>query len=188
MESMAIALAAPGDPITPATQEVDTLTLTPPPGVSTGKGKDGTGGGKKAVLTGQDAKNRKLGLDGELLVITCERTLLIQSGRKDLADRIVHVAVVEGDSAGYDVRSFNVDGTERHIEVKTTGGPATNAFFISPNEVTYSVNHPDTYVLMRLYGYVTATNSANYYEQPGSIEDSFGLTPSEYRAKLLPSP
>ena len=48
----------------------------------------------------------------------------------------MHLAVVEGDSAGYDVRSFNVDGTERHIEVKTTGGPATNAFFISPNEVT----------------------------------------------------
>jgi hypothetical protein len=187
MESMAIVLAAPADPITPATQEVDTLKQTPPPAVATGTGKGGTGGGKKAVLAGQDAKNRKLGLDGELLVITHERARLIQAGRKDLADRIVHVAVVEGDSAGYDVRSFNVDGTERHIEVKTTGGPATNAFFISPNEVTYSVNHPDTYVLMRLYGYVAATNSANYYEQVGSIEDSFGLTPSEYRAKLLPS-
>ena len=99
----------------------------------------------------------------------------------------VAVAVVEGDSAGYDVRSFNVDGTERHIEVKTTGGPATNAFFISPNEVTYSVNHPDTYLLMRLYGYVAATNSASYYEQLVLIKDSFGLTPSEYRANLLPS-
>ena len=37
---------------------------------------------------------------------------------------------------------------------------------------------------MRLYGYVAAPNSANYYEQLGAIEDSFGLTPSEYRATL----
>ena len=120
-------------------------------------------------------------------MITYERARLIQAGCTDLAQRIVHVAVVEGDSAGYDVCSFNVDGTERHIEVKTTGGPATNAFFISPNEVRHSRNHADTHVLMRVYGYATATNSANYYEHVGFIDDAFGLTPSEYRAKLLPT-
>ena len=48
------------------------------------------------------------------------------------------MAIVKGDSAGYDIRSFNLDGSDRHIEVKSTAGPASNAFYISPNEIAFS--------------------------------------------------
>jgi hypothetical protein len=186
LQSLGIVPATPQDPVTPILATPDTLTETPPPKVGTG-GSGGGAGGTHATHLGQDAKNRKLGLAGEKLVLIYERHRLTAAGRADFAAHIVHVAVVEGDSAGYDIRSFNADGTDRHIEVKTTGGPASNAFFISPNEIEFSAKHPDSYVLMRLSGYSDARNSANFYEKPGPISDAFGLTPTEYRARLLPS-
>jgi hypothetical protein len=122
---------------------------------------------------GRSWTNRKLGLAGEHLVLDHERERLLTAGRSDLAPNIIDVAVVEGDSAGYDIRSFNLEGSDRHIEVKTTGGPASNAFFVSPNEITFSASHASWYVLLRLNGYSAATNSANYYERSGPILDSF---------------
>ena len=184
---LGIAPAPGSEPTAPMQPTQNTLTEMPPPQVRSGA-KGGRVGGRKATLPGQDAKNRTLGLAGERLVISHERQRLIHAGRQDLADKIVHVAVVLGDSAGYDIHSFNADGTDRHIEVKTTAGPPSNAFFISPNEVRFSDEHPDSYVLLRVHGYDKATNSANYYEKHGPIADSFGLAPSEYRAKLLPTP
>ena len=79
-----------------------------------------------------------MGLAGERLVLGLERQRLIADGRPDLAERVVHVAVVEGDAAGYDIRSYEHDGTPRLIEVKTTRGAATAAFFVSPNEIALS--------------------------------------------------
>jgi hypothetical protein len=67
-----------------------------------------------------DARNRALGRAGECLVVAYERHMLTQQGRRDLAQRIRHVAKMEGDGAGYDVLSFNKDGTVKYIEVKTT--------------------------------------------------------------------
>lgn len=163
------------------------LVRVDPPRLKPKRG-DGAGGGgrKQAVLPGQDAKNRDLGLAGELLVLTAEANRLRASGRPDLADKIVHVAAVEGDSAGYDIRSYNTDGSVRHIEVKTTRGPAENAFFISPNELRFSQEHPTTYVIFRLHGYSDRDKRASYYEIPGIVAASFDLQPSEYRARLKP--
>jgi hypothetical protein len=129
-----------------------------------------------------------LGLAGEKLVLNHERQRLIEGGRADLADRVIHVSVVEGDSAGYDIKSFNLGGTERHIEVKTTSGPASNAFYITPNEIAFADTHPDSYVLYRVYAYAKDTNSANFYRQHGPISRSFALTPTEYRTRLAAQP
>jgi hypothetical protein len=122
LDDLGIVPVAPSDPVTPVDPSRDSLTETPPPEIKPGTGTGGAGG-TKPTLAGQDAKNRALGLAGERLVLLHERKQLIAAGRSDLADKIVHVAVVEGDSAGYDVRSFNADGGVRHIEVKTTAGP-----------------------------------------------------------------
>ena len=76
----------------------------------------------------------RLGLAGEELVLHAERLRLVDAGRPDLADAVVHVSVVEGDGAGYDIGSFSEDGEVRYLEVKTTRSGATSAFFVSPNE------------------------------------------------------
>ena len=43
------------------------------------------------------------------------------------------MAHLDGDGAGYDILSFETDGTERFLEVKTTVGYERTPFFISPN-------------------------------------------------------
>jgi hypothetical protein len=110
---------------------------------------------------------------------------LVAAGRGDLASQVVHVAKVEGDSAGYDIRSFASDSNFRYIEVKTTSGAATTAFFITPNEIDFSARHPNEYVLLRVFSYDAASDSGRYYEVPGSVTTHFGLAATEYRAKLL---
>jgi hypothetical protein len=64
-----------------------------------------------------------LGDAGELLVLEREKRRLVAAGRTDLAAAVLHTATVEGDGAGFDIRSFFLDGRPRFIEVKTTTGP-----------------------------------------------------------------
>jgi hypothetical protein len=42
----------------------------------------------------------------------------------------------DGDGAGFDVLSFEPDGRERLIEVKTTNGTAATPFFLTRNEMS----------------------------------------------------
>lgn len=58
---------------------------------------------------------------------------------------IVDVSATEGDAAGYDIRSFELDGRVRYIEVKATEGGASTSFFISANEVAFSEQRTDSY-------------------------------------------
>jgi len=87
-------------------------------------------------------------------------------------------------SAGYDIRSYEPDGTHRFIEVKTTRGGATTSFFISPNEIAFSAQNPDSYVLFRLYDFDDESGSAKTYLLTGNIASQLSLEPTAYRAKL----
>src|SRR5439155_16340168 len=49
----------------------------------------------------RDAQNRQLGAAGELAVVAREQEWLRANNRKDHAERVRHVAAVEGDGAGY---------------------------------------------------------------------------------------
>jgi hypothetical protein len=94
-----------------------------------------------------EARNTALGLAGERLVIQFEHERLRRSGRRALADRIAHVSVTQGDGLGYDILSYETDGRDRLIEVKTTRfGPLT-PFFASRNEVETSRSHDTTFSL-----------------------------------------
>ena len=67
-----------------------------------------------------ESRNQALGLAGEKLVLEFEHKRLWVAGRKDLANRIEHVADSKGDHLGFDILSFETDARERLIEVKTT--------------------------------------------------------------------
>ena len=186
LEAVGVVPAAPLQPIAPLSPQLGVLIETEPPVPhGGGRARGGSVEGSFARLPGQDARDQELGAAGEMLVLDAERRTLEGAGRGDLAADVVHVSVVEGDSAGYDIRSFAPDGSPRYLEVKTTRGPASNAFYISPNEIDFSQRHPEDYVLVRVYGYSDATQSANCYEMAGPVTNSFGLTPTEYRAQLL---
>ncbi|MCA7886371.1 DUF3427 domain-containing protein [Burkholderia contaminans] len=139
---------------------------------------------KSPDYSAQDARNRALGLQGELLVVEHEKATLMAAGRNDLASRVAHVSAVEGDGAGYDIRSFLPDGRDRYIEVKTTQGDAYTAFYISPNELAFSVKNPGSYVLYRLYQFDRNTQSAQAFVLEGDLTAQLSLIPMAYRAEL----
>ena len=66
-------------------------------------------------------ESRKVGNSGEWLVLEMEKKKLIEAQRPDLAERIVHEADL-GNYPGYDILSYNPDGSRRCIEVKASKG------------------------------------------------------------------
>jgi len=78
--------------------------------------------------------NAVTGSKGEELVLMEEIKRLEDTGHKDLALKVKRVSV-DDDTLGYDVLSFDQDGSERYIEVKTSAKKSTNIrFFMSQNE------------------------------------------------------
>jgi len=127
---------------------------------------------------------KEIGLGGELLVLANEKEHLTRAGRSDLAERVVHTAVIEGDGAGYDIQSFNLDGSIKYIEVKTTVGGGVTPFMLTLNEITFSRMHSRQYALYRLYGYVKRWPSAKYFVIEGDITEKLYLDPTEFRARI----
>ena len=136
---------------------------------------------RKFDPAGRDARNRELGREGEQLAFQHERSRLKSLGRDDLARKIEWTSEEHGDGAGYDIRSFNQDGSDRFIEVKTTNGAALTPFFLSENERSFSEERPDAFRLLRIYG---------FHEKPAGFEISpplenwVHLTPTAYRASF----
>jgi hypothetical protein len=77
----------------------------------------------------QAAENGSL---GEAYVFAEEKKRLLAGGRGDLAERVRWVSL-ESVSEGYDILSYELNGTDRYIEVKATQG-AGRAFPMTLNE------------------------------------------------------
>lgn len=95
----------------------------------------------------RESRNRALGLAGEDFTVQFERWRLIELGVGQLAERVEHVAETRGDGLGYDVLSFERDGTERFIEVKTTAFGERTPFFVSANEMRFAQAEPSRFRL-----------------------------------------
>ena len=126
-----------------------------------------------------EARNRSLGLKGEELVIQFEQQRLWSVGQKKLAERIEHVAASRGDGLGYDIHSFEEDGRDRLIEVKTTRFGALTPFFASRNEVNVSVERHEEYRLYRLYSF---TEQPKLFVLAGSLSTTCDLEAASFSA------
>ena len=132
----------------------------------------------------QHAKNNTLGLFGEQLVLAQEIKDLIGANRQDLAEKVIHVSVFEGDGAGYDILSFTSDGATKYIEVKSTQGSSASAFFISPKEVEFSKKNKKNFYLYRLFDMDVLNKYAKTYILKGDLSKQLDLRPTEYLAEL----
>lgn len=125
---------------------------------------------------------KKIGFKGECLVLESERNRLIKEGRRDLSELIEHTSLEKGDGAGYDIKSFNVDGSIRYIEVKTTTLPIYSPIYITNNEIEFSKEYCKNYYLYRVYNYCKETDSADYYIEKGNVTEFLNLEPINYKA------
>lgn len=129
----------------------------------------------------REARNRSLGRAGELFVLELESRRLHAEGKKALSERIEHVAASQGDGLGYDVLSFENNGRERLIEVKTTAFGELTPFYVSRNEIARSNADSDKYHLYRLFDF---REKPRVFQLPGSIERHCRLDPVTYLARL----
>lgn len=135
------------------------------------------------MLAGLASQSAVLGLHGEHFALEAERVRLLHSGHPDLAARVEHVASTVGDGLGYDIRSFESDGTARCIEVKTTTGGPTRSFFVSPRELRASQELGDRFYLYRVFSF---GSQPRIWWRRGPLDSCFELRASEYRAYVQP--
>ncbi len=129
----------------------------------------------------REARNRSLGRAGELFVLELESRRLHDEGKKALSERVEHVAASQGDGLGYDVLSFESNGCERLIEVKTTAFGEFTPFYVSRNELARSNADADKYRLYRLFDF---REKPRVFQLPGSIEAHCRLDPVTYLARF----
>ena len=129
----------------------------------------------------REAHNASLGRAGEEFVLTVEHRRLWEAGNRQLAGRIEHVSRTKGDGLGYDILSFEADGRERLIEVKTTRFGAMTPFFASRREVAVSVECARCFNLYRVFRF---REQPRIFMLPGSLRESCILDPVQFRASL----
>ena len=136
---------------------------------------------QKFDVAGRDARNRALGRAGEECVLEHERTSLRAAGRADLASQIRWVSDLDGDGAGYDIRSFNANGEARLIEVKTTNGWDRTPFHITRNELAVAEAKRDEWRLVRLWNFAREPRA---FELHPPLEAHVSLIATSFQANF----
>ena len=129
----------------------------------------------------REARNRSLGEAGESFVVEFEQRRLHAAGARKYVDRIEHVARSRGDGLGYDVLSYDIDGSERFIEVKTTSFGQMTPFFVSRNEVDFSDAVGSQFHLYRLFDF---RKSPRLFDLAGPVKANCRLDPVSFRASF----
>ena len=122
-------------------------------------------------------KNKDLGTAGELLAFEYEQNRLVS---EHIPYNAEYVANTIGDGLGYDILSYDKDGNEIHIEVKTTRTSNEYGFFMSKREIEESLR--SRYKIYRVYNFDEETKSADMKIIDGEVtEKNFVMEATNYR-------
>jgi len=120
----------------------------------------------------REMKNAALGRAGEKFVIRFEQARLVWAGHERLAADVEHVSETRGDHMGFDILSFEDDGKERLIEVKTTAFGRHTRFFVTRNELDVSRREAKQYQLYRVFNF---RSSPGLFGLPGALDQTCSL-------------
>ncbi len=129
----------------------------------------------------REAANISLGSAGEKFVLKYEKIRLESIEKFNLADRIEQVSETKGDWAGYDIRSFDDNGNDRFIEVKTTRYGIDTPFFVTKNELGFSTENSSNYNLYRVFAF---HENPKLFMLQGSLDKSCQLEAVQFRAHI----
>ncbi len=129
----------------------------------------------------RDHLNRSLGKAGEAFVVDLETHRLKEGNRADLARKVRWTAEEDGDAAGYDISSFDLAGSPRLIEVKTTNGSARTPFFITRNEFRVAKEIPAQWRIYRVHLFASGPR---VFTLAPPLEDSVKLSTETWRASF----
>ena len=123
---------------------------------------------------------KRIGDRGEQIVLALEKQRLIAASKPELAKKVDHVSQRE-DGLGFDILSFDDDGTERPIEVKATTAPnLQNGFYLSANELEKSAELPN-YHLYLVFSALSNAPRIFMMKKPYLNGTAFVLQPINYR-------
>ncbi|MCW8108899.1 DUF3883 domain-containing protein [Alteromonas ponticola] len=125
-------------------------------------------------------ENHRKGEIGEQFILEVERNFLISQGREDLAKKVEHTALTAS-SAGYDIKSYFVNGHPKYIEVKTTSGNQNTPFFLSKNELATSKKLSGSYYIYRVY-MVESEKEKSFFIIEGDLQVELNLEPALFSA------
>lgn len=129
-----------------------------------------------------EARNASLGRAGEEFAMNLEHRRLWEAGHHALANRIEHVSSTIGDGLGYDILSYQPDGREHLIEVKTTNFGSMTPFYATRREVAVSEERAERFSLYRIFKF---RETPRLFVLPGSLRESCTLDPVQFRASLI---
>lgn len=168
----------------PEDRELDDILRAPPQPGDIPEALAGETDG--ALLSGVDylsreQRNRALARAGEAFVLALEQRRLIEAGCEVFSAHVEHVSGEYGEGLGYDIHSYEIDGRDRLIEVKTTRFRKETPFYVAANEVAVSSRHRERYWVYRVYNF---RDVPFVYHFNGPLAERFRLKPHEYRATV----
>lgn len=107
-----------------------------------------------------ETRKKEIGSIGENIVLKSEKEGLIKIGKKSLAEKAKDVSA---ENIGYDILSFEKDGSEKYIEVKSTILSDNYSFQITRNELNYMKGEKNSWL------YTVA--NINLKTKTGKIQD-----------------
>ena len=123
---------------------------------------------------------KKLGTFGEMLIVKDEIEKLAEY---NITKEVDHVALTKGDGLGYDIVSYDENGDEILIEVKTTSTNRIDSFYLSPKEIEMSKNK--NYRIYRIYNLDMKTGNYDVRVFDNKeIQEMFNFVPVSYRVEF----
>jgi hypothetical protein len=132
-------------------------------------------------------ESRKVGDAGERIVVRHEQERLARIGRQDLADR-VRCHAQEKEFLGWDITSFNEDGEEIFIEVKSSIGKRVSCVNLTGNEwdAARKLERQDHYYIYVVTGALSSIPNIERLRNPASYvcEGQLVCSPIAYSLQL----
>jgi len=137
---------------------------------------------RKVDYAQEQRRNTILGGRGESIVRDYEKKRL-----KATKIRKVPVQMsAESDSYGYDILSYNEDGSKRYIEVKaTTSGVGLNSFYYTENERLKALEYGEAYHIYMVLSVKSKKPKIWDMGNPFLVNPDFKLTPVTYKAEFV---
>lgn len=130
----------------------------------------------------QNIRNKDLGILGERFIYNYEMEK-VKSYNLPVTKKVIWVAKDVGDGLGYDILSYDNEGKEMYIEVKTTTGKEKSDFFITANELLKSEEKKEKFYLYRVYDFDMKTKQGRISIRQGSLRE-LCVMPSVYKVVL----
>lgn len=127
-----------------------------------------------------------IGLCGEELVLLSEKNKLIKYEMYEYLTRIEHVSQTRGDGLGYDIISFDREGNQIFIEVKSTNKDLKSDIFFTSNELLQMESLGNNYYLYRVYDLNLESKSCEIeiFRGTDSVKEYFEFFTESVRAKM----